>query len=164
MCFFKFCIKCFFNNIFTRQYWIHFPLICIPLSLIEFESIQLNLNPIVELKFNQIEFKYIEWISILYRKELVFFILATLNFIFLVPQWYLLFSYFPMFLVLMQIKKIYCMLHIASYHRYSLVEIHSFQSYFNISCHWHMKLKWVFYLWAWIYFSPSLWFAFTIKC
>ncbi len=32
---------------------------------------------------------------------------TTLKFIFLVPQWYLLFFYFPMVLVLMQIRKIY---------------------------------------------------------
>ncbi len=29
------------------------------------------------------------------------------------------------------------MLHIASYHYYHLVEIHSYQNYFNMSCHWH---------------------------
>jgi hypothetical protein len=46
----------------------------------------------------------------------------------------LLFLFF--LLVLVQIiGKIYCMLHITSYHHYSLVEIHFHQGYFNLSCH-----------------------------
>ncbi len=44
------------------------------LSLIEFEF---NFDTIVELELNLYLFKYIEWISILYRKELVSFISTT---------------------------------------------------------------------------------------
>jgi hypothetical protein len=35
------------------------------------------------------------------------------------------------------------MLHIASYQHYSLVEIHLYQSYFNISCYSHMNICWL---------------------
>jgi hypothetical protein len=71
---------------------------------------------------------------------------------FLAPQSYLLFPCFLTFLVLVQIRRIYYMLHITSYHHYSLAEIHHSQGYFNMSCHWHMNMKWVFYVWAWTYF------------
>ncbi len=50
-----------------------------------------------------------------------------------------------MFLVLVQIKKIYCMLHIASYHFYPFVKLHLYQSYFNMSCHSHMNMRCLFW-------------------
>ncbi len=37
------------------------------------------------------------------------------------------------FLVFVQINKIYYMFHIASYHYYPLIEIHSYQGYLNMS-------------------------------
>jgi hypothetical protein len=142
------CIKVFLNNIFTRRYWIHFPPICIP---IVFNWIWIQFNWILIQLLNNIEFKYIEWISILYRKKkcLSFQQHFRKN---LVPQWHLLFPYFSMFLVWEQIKRIYCMLHIASYHHYPWAEIDISQGYFNISCHCHMNMKWVFYVWEWTFF------------
>jgi len=43
--------------------------------------------------------------------------------------------FLEMLLVLLQIRRIYYMLHVASYHYYLLAKIHLYQSYFNMSCH-----------------------------
>jgi hypothetical protein len=40
----------------------------------------------------------------------------------------------------MQKKKIYFLLHIASYHYYPLVKTHLYQGYFNILYYWHMSM------------------------
>jgi hypothetical protein len=32
------------------------------------------------------------------------------------------------------------LLHVTSYHYYLLAKIHLYQSYFNMSCHWHMNM------------------------
>jgi hypothetical protein len=48
------------------------------------------------------------------------------------------------FLVFMQKRKNYCLLHIASYHYYPLIKIHLYQGYFNTSYHWHMKMSCLF--------------------
>ncbi len=69
----------------------------------------------------------------------VFHVSNTYKF-FLAPQLYLLFPCFSMLLVLLQIIKIYCMLHIASYHHYPLAKIHLSQGYFNISCYGYMNM------------------------
>ncbi len=150
------CIKFFFQQHIHEKilntFFINLHTNCIFLNL---KLVQLNLNPIVELELNLelikfksnflFEFKYIEWISILYRKELVFFTPwttfgeKTCSTIFVVS--------------LVQIKRIYCMWHIASYHHYSkLAKIYLSQGYFHIWYHWHMNMKWVFYGWAWKYF------------
>jgi len=47
---------------------------------------------------------------------------------------------FSIFLILVHIRIIYCMLHIASYHHYHLVKIHLYQGYFNMSSHLHMNM------------------------
>jgi len=89
----------------------------------------------IEFRFNPIEFKYIEWISISYMNEFVFFT-STKFIIFSCSTMYLLFLWFSILLISVQIiGKIYCMLHITSYHHYSLVEIHLYQAYFKLSCH-----------------------------
>ncbi len=67
--------------------------------------------------------------------ELVFLTSTKFNFFF-APQCICCFFVFSSLLVLVQIiGKIYCMLHITSYPHYSLVEIHLYQGYFNLSCH-----------------------------
>jgi hypothetical protein len=69
-----------------------------------------------------------------------------------------------MFSILVQIRRIYCMLHIASYHHYTLAKIHLSQGYFNISCHWHTNMKWVFYVWAWTYFFSFIMICTYLRC
>ncbi len=105
--------------------------------------VELKLNLIIELNWNWIQIpinvfefnlRILIWFnlnsklhcnvvhtSIPYNNELVFFISRILKNIF--PQRYLFFPYFLMFLVLVQIKRIYYMLHIASYHYYPLAKI-----------------------------------------
>jgi len=48
-------------------------------------------------------------------------------------QWVVL--VFLIILILGQTMRIYCMLHITSYHYHPLVDIHSYQCYFNMLCH-----------------------------
>jgi hypothetical protein len=145
------CINFFSNNIFTRRYWIHSPPICIPIVFywmwIQFNWILIQLLNCIELKFNHIEFKFLNWIQIHWMD--FNFILEGINVFhinnilkkFLAPQLYLLFPCFSMFLVLLQIRRIYCMLHIASNHHYPLAKIHLSQGYFNISCHGYMNMS-----------------------
>jgi hypothetical protein len=105
-------------------------------------NVELNL---VEFKFhsiylNSIQFKNVVHASISFRCKVVVFTLRTLR-IFYISQGHLsFFLLFSMLLVLLQIMRIYCMLHIASYQHYSFVEIHLYQSHFNISCYRHMNI------------------------
>jgi hypothetical protein len=75
--------------------------------------------------FNSIQFKFhsnVVHALIKYRNELMSFVSRTFGFFscFIKICFFLL-----MFLVLVQIRRIYCMLHmITSYHYYMLVEIH----------------------------------------
>jgi len=102
------------------------------------------------LKFNGLEFKSIKskfnssCIAMLFtfqfhRKALVSLASRTLHLFFLFHT-DLLLLLFPMLLILMQIRKIYYMLHIASHHYYPLAKIHLYQNYFNVSCYWYMNM------------------------
>jgi hypothetical protein len=51
-----------------------------------------------------------------------------------------LFLMFSMLLVLVQIRRIFFLLHITSYHYYPLVKTHLYQGYFNMLCYWHMNV------------------------
>ncbi len=63
----------------------------------------------------------------------------TWNFFLLCKRiWF--FLIFSMLLVLVQIRKIYFLLHIASYHYYPLAKSHLYQRYFNMLCYWHMSM------------------------
>jgi len=126
--FFQICI--FFkkknsNTIFTRWFWIPFPpinlyLICLQLNL---SSIQLTLNPIVELNLVELEFNSIQ-VALQCCSCLIIFHFKNVGKIFLLHKDIYLFLVFPMFLVLVQMKKIYSVLLIASYHYYLLAQIH----------------------------------------
>jgi hypothetical protein len=97
------------NTIFIRRFWIHVLPICIPF-VVNWIVIQLLLN--------WISIQCV-WIQIRIQWHLDFF---------LVPQGYI----FSIFLILMQIRTLYCILHIASYHHYPLVGIHLYLGYFNM--------------------------------
>jgi hypothetical protein len=83
------------------------------------------------------DFNFIyEWILVSHFNKIHNFFFA--------PQCTCYFFVFSILLVLVQIiGKIYCMLHITSYHHYSLVEIHLYQGrlfQFVMLCHWHMNM------------------------
>jgi hypothetical protein len=62
------------------------------------------------------------WNFFLLRKNIWFFLLLS------------------MLLILVQIRKTYFLLHIASYQYYALVKTHLYQRYFNMLCYWHMSM------------------------
>jgi len=105
----------FFNTIFTRRFWNFFPPFCIPCV---FNWIELNW---IELEFNSLGFV----LSRKFQKQIV-----NCKDIYL----------FFMLLILLKIWKIYCLLHIMSYHYYPLAKIHLCEGYFNTSRHWHMNM------------------------
>lgn len=134
--------------------WIQYNLILIQLL----NSIQFNLNPIVEftsienkLNWFQISFTIFEFkfksscIAMLFMLQFHIRMNSCLSFqeyleIFLVPQGYFLLPFYFMVLFLVQIRNIYCVLHIVSYHHYPLIEINLYQNHFNMSQHWHMNM------------------------
>ncbi len=63
--------------------------------------------------------------------------------------------FLKMLLVLLQIRRISYMLHIASYHYYLLAKIHLYQSYFNMSCHWHMNICYLIRLYVDMFFQTQ---------
>jgi hypothetical protein len=52
-----------------------------------------------------------------------------------------LFLIIPMLLVLVQKRRIYFFLHIASYHYHPLVQTHLYQGYFNMLYYLHMSMR-----------------------
>jgi hypothetical protein len=126
----------FSNTIFTRRFWISY----LP-TYISFFKVQFNINLVViklnwvklelklvelEFKSNQIQFKLhckVVYASISYKNELIFFISRTFEFFSYSTRMNCLFLVFSILIILVQIRIIYYMLHIASYHHYPLVEI-----------------------------------------
>jgi hypothetical protein len=99
------------------------------LVVLEFNSFQFDSSCIVMLFMPQ--FHINKLMSLISRTFEFFSCFTRINLSFFI---------FSIFLVLVQIRIIYCMLHIASYHRYPLVKIHLYQGYFNMSHHWHMNM------------------------
>jgi hypothetical protein len=64
---------------------------------------------------------------------------TTWNFVLLRKNiWF--FLIFLMILVFVQIRNLFILSHIASYHYYRLVKIHLYQGYFNMLCYWHLSM------------------------
>jgi hypothetical protein len=78
--------------------------------------------------------------SISYRNELMFLVSRILENVSCCTRIFDIFLFLVFFknLVLVQIRRIYCILNIASYHYYFYAKIHLYQDYFNMSCNWHM--------------------------
>ncbi len=106
------------------------------LNLVEFKFHSMYLNSI------QTQFKLhcnVIHASISYRNELLSFHFKTIWKFFLFHKDIYLFLFFQR-LVLAQIRRIYCMLHIVSHYHFLLTKHYLHQSYFNMSCHWHMNM------------------------
>jgi len=131
----------FFNTIFTRIFSLPFPPICIPFI---FNWILIQSLNWIQIPFNVFEFNLGVWIqfklrcrvvhaSISYKNELLKLILKTFEFFSCSTRIFFFSLFFGVFLVLVQITKIYCMLHIVSYHHYILAKINLYQNYSNMS-------------------------------
>jgi len=69
-----------------------------------------------------------------YEDELMFFISRIFEFFSYSRRMNFFFLVFSILIILVQIRIIYYMLHITSYHHYPLVEIHLCQGYLNNTC------------------------------
>ncbi len=117
---FEYLIYQFTSHLFLIQFNIN-------LVVIKLNWVKLELK-LVELEFNsnQIQFKLhckVVYASISYKNELIFFISRTFEFFSYSTRTNCLFLISSIFIILVQIRIIYYMLHIASYHHYLLVEI-----------------------------------------
>jgi hypothetical protein len=149
------CIKSYlfgFKSFFKKLHHIHKKNFNIFFTNLHPISLQLNLKPIVELnfkilfnaEFNLIKFKFnSSCIAMLFISQLH----IGMNYIFHLKsiwKFFLIHKGICYFLVFFYVfspcakRKIYCMLHIATFHYYLLTKIHLY--HVNMSCHWHMDI------------------------